>query len=84
MGTLREYARLQEVKSVKPYENKKADTKTAREIIESVRADGRTASQKLKLNAFSCPTVCLLSQLNWQNPKMKPSNLQKPTAIPSF
>ncbi len=48
MGTLREYARLQEVKSVKPYENKKADTKTAREIIESVRADGRTALTEIE------------------------------------
>ena len=61
MGTLREYARLQEVKNVKPYENKQADTKTAREIIAGVRADGRTALTEIEAKrifaAYGLPVV---------------------------
>ena len=61
MGTLREYARAQEVKSVKPYENKKADTNAAREIIAAVRADGRKALTEIESKrifaAYGLPVV---------------------------
>lgn len=61
MGTLRDYARLQEVKSDKPYENNKADTKAARDIIAKVRADGRTSLTEIEskriFSAYGLPVV---------------------------
>ena len=61
MGTLRDYARLQEVKSETPYENKQADIKAAREIIAAVRADGRTSLTEIEskriFGAYGLPVV---------------------------
>ena len=61
MGTLRDYARLQEVKSETPYENKQANIKAAREIIAAVRADGRTSLTEIEskriFGAYGLPVV---------------------------
>jgi acetyltransferase len=61
MGTLRDYARLQTGKAEAPYNNKAADTKAARDIIASVRADGRTALTEIEskriFKAYGLPVV---------------------------
>jgi len=61
MGTLRDYARLQEVKSDKPYENKEANTKAARDTIAAVRSDGRTSLTEIEskriFSAYGLPVV---------------------------
>jgi acetyltransferase len=61
MGTLSEYARLKSLNDVTPYENSDADTKTARSIIEEVRADGRTSLTEIEskkiFKAYGLPVV---------------------------
>ncbi|MCB2203029.1 acetate--CoA ligase family protein [bacterium] len=61
MGTLSEYARLKSLNDEAPYANSEADTKTARDIIESVRADGRTSLTEIEskkiFRAYGLPVV---------------------------
>ena len=61
MGTLHDFARLQEVKRETSYENKQADSKAAREIIAKVRSDGRTALTEIEskriFKAYGLPVV---------------------------
>jgi acetyl coenzyme A synthetase (ADP forming)-like protein len=61
MGTLRDYARLQSLKAASPYTNETADTKTARDIIAKVRAEGRTGLTEIEsksiFRAYGLPVV---------------------------
>ncbi|MDY6872362.1 MAG: acetate--CoA ligase family protein [Chloroflexota bacterium] len=61
MGTLSEYARLKSLNNKVPYTNGGADSKTARSIIESVRADGRTSLTEIEskkiFKAYGLPVV---------------------------
>jgi len=61
MGTLREYARLEDMKAETDPVNFDADTKTAREIIANVRSEGRTGLTEIEskkiFKAYGLPTV---------------------------
>jgi len=61
MGTLREYARLEAMKSNAVTEDHSVDKETAREIIAQVRADGRTSLTEIEskkiFNAYRLPIV---------------------------
>lgn len=61
MGTLREYARLQSLKTAKSFTNSEIDTKAARDIIAKVRADGRTSMTEIEskaiFRAYGLPVV---------------------------
>ncbi|MDF1520214.1 MAG: acetate--CoA ligase family protein [Brevefilum sp.] len=61
MGKLRQYARLQVLKSEPAEENHNADKETARKIIADVRANGRTALTEIEskkiFKSYGLPTV---------------------------
>ncbi|MDY6846504.1 MAG: acetate--CoA ligase family protein [Chloroflexota bacterium] len=61
MGKLRDFARLQEMKTEPVEENHNADIETARKVIADVRADGRTSLTELEskkiFKAYGLPTV---------------------------
>lgn len=61
MGTLREYARLESMKTELIKEDYNIDRKTAREIIAKVRADNRTGMTEIEskkiFNAYGLPVV---------------------------
>lgn len=61
MGTLREYARMEDMKSETPFEGQALDSNAAREIIANVRADGRTGLTEIEskkiFSAYGLPVV---------------------------
>lgn len=61
MGTLREYARLEDMKAETDPVNFDADTKTARDIIAKVRSEGRTGLTEIEskkiFKSYGLPTV---------------------------
>jgi acetate---CoA ligase (ADP-forming) len=61
MGTLRDYARLQELKNEPINNNHKVDKQAAMDIIKAVRADGRTGMTEIEskgiFKAYGLPVV---------------------------
>lgn len=61
MGTLREYAQLEVMKSETPHVDLSVDSSIAREIIAKVRADGRTGLTEIEskkiFSSYGLPTV---------------------------